>query len=102
MTSTQLRDDRGREGRTAARSVAFAVEVLSDRGVVSTRLDQVADPRHHATLPIRIADRDDRHADRSLTDQAATPRDPDRHHAGLVAIQVDARYQRAEQRLSCL
>src|SRR5512135_1773799 len=54
MTSAYLRDNCGGEGRAAARPVASAVEVPGNRGVVSTRCDQVANPCHHAPFSIRI------------------------------------------------
>src|SRR5262249_40594454 len=102
MTTSQLQDDLRRECRAAAGPEAFPVESLGDRGVILTRIDSVSNPCQDVAFPVGVAEGVDGRADQSLTDEAATPRDPDPNHAGFLAIEINARHQRSEQRLSGL
>jgi hypothetical protein len=100
VAASKLEDDRRGKRRDAAGTVAFAIELRANRGVVLTRLDQVPQPCKETSFPIRTADTRDRRADRSLSHKAATPRDPYSNHSGHIPIEIHACHQSSEQRFA--
>jgi hypothetical protein len=97
-----LRDDLRREPPSPAGCESFPVQLLGDRDVGLSCARQNADSLHEASFPFRAGDRADRDLDRSLTDKAATPHDPDPKDTASIADQIDSGHQRAEHRLSSL